>query len=124
LNEEELTDIRAWIRGPEGTPYESGYFCVKLMLESDFPSAPPSAYFTTKIFHPNISATGEVCVDTLKREWKPTLGIAHILLTIKCLLITPNPDSALNDEAGRLLSERYEDYAKRARLLTTIHGQS
>lgn len=42
--------------------------------------------------------------------------------TIKCLLIHPNPESALNEEAGRLLLENYEEYAARARLLTEIHG--
>ncbi|RUP44581.1 ubiquitin-conjugating enzyme/RWD-like protein, partial [Jimgerdemannia flammicorona] len=108
----------------EGTPYEGGYFRVKLALGADFPNAPPKAYFVTKIFHPNVSKTGEVCVNTLKKDWKKDLGLAHILLTIKCLLIAPNPESALNDEAGKLLLERYEDYAKHARLMTSIHAMA
>ena len=41
---------------------------------------------------------------------------------IKCLLIVPNPESALNEEAGRLLLEDYEEYARRARLFTEIHA--
>lgn len=59
----------------------------------------------TKIFHPNIHSSGEVCVSTLKKDWSPKYGIEHILLVIKCLLITPNPDSALDAEAGRLLQD-------------------
>lgn len=43
---------------------------------------------------------------------------------MKCLLIVPNPESALNEEAGKLLLEQYDDYAKRARLYTTIHAKS
>lgn len=78
----------------------------------------------TKIFHPNVSASGEICVNTLKRDWSPALGIKHILLTVKCLLIVPNPDSALNDEAGKMLSERYEDYCQRAASWTSIHASS
>jgi len=42
--------------------------------------------------------------------------------TIKCLLIVPNPESALNEEAGRLLLEKYDDYAKHAKLMTMIHA--
>lgn len=42
--------------------------------------------------------------------------------TIKCLLIHPNPESALNEEAGRLLLEDYAEYASRAHLLTEIHA--
>lgn len=42
--------------------------------------------------------------------------------TVKCLLIVPNAESALNEEAGRLLLEDYEEYAKRARMMTEIHA--
>ena len=42
---------------------------------------------------------------------------------IKCLLIVPNPESALNEEAGKLLLEAYEDYSSRAKMMTQIHAQ-
>jgi ubiquitin-conjugating enzyme E2 S len=42
--------------------------------------------------------------------------------TIKCLLIVPNPESALNEEAGKLLLEQYDDYCRRARMMTEIHA--
>jgi ubiquitin-conjugating enzyme E2 S len=37
-------------------------------------------------------------------------------------LIAPNPESALNEEAGRLLLEEYEAFAKHAKLFTSIHA--
>lgn len=43
--------------------------------------------------------------------------------TVKCLLIYPNPDSALNEEAGKLLQERYDDYSSHARMMTEIHAR-
>ena len=83
-------------------------------------------------------------MNTLKKDWKPDLGLKHILLTIKCLLIVPNPESALNEEAGKLLLEQYDvsqinlfsflepnsiplsivlqTYSSRARLYTEIHA--
>jgi len=122
-NDEDVTDIQAIIDGPAGTPYEGGFFRVKLKLGAEFPQAPPKGYFITKIFHPNVSPKGEICVNTLKKDWKPELGIKHVLLTIKCLLIVPNAESALNEEAGKLLLENYEDYAKHAKLITSIHAK-
>ncbi|ORE12090.1 ubiquitin-conjugating enzyme E2s, partial [Rhizopus microsporus var. microsporus] len=121
-NEESLTELHCWIRGPDKTPYEDGYFKIKLIFDENFPDSPPKGYFMTKIFHPNVSDKGEICVNTLKKDWKPELGIRHVLLAIKCLLIVPNPESALNEEAGKLLLEQYEDYAKRARLYTSIQA--
>ncbi|KAG0229997.1 hypothetical protein BGW41_002817 [Actinomortierella wolfii] len=124
LNEDSITDIQAWILGPEGTPYEGGCFRIRIQLSPDFPNSPPKCYFLTKIFHPNVSPQGDVCVNTLKKDWKKELGIRHILLVVKCLLIVPNPESALNEEAGRQLLVRYEDYAKHARIMTEIHAQA
>ena len=62
-------------------------------------------------------------MNVLKKDWKLDLGIRHVLLVIRCLLIEPFPESALNEEAGKLLLDDYEDYAKHARLMTSIHAQ-
>lgn len=124
LNEADVTDIQALIEGPAGTPYSGGAFRIKLALSKEFPQQPPKAFFLTKIFHPNVSTNGEICVNTLKRDWQPDLGLKHILLTIKCLLICPNAESALNEEAGKMLLERYDDYSARAKLITSIHAQA
>ncbi len=43
-------------------------------------------------------------------------------MIIRCLLIEPFPESALNEEAGRLLLENYDEYARHARLMTSIHA--
>lgn len=82
-----------------------------------------AGYFLTKLFHPNVSADGDICVNVLKRDWRPDLGLRHILTVIRCLLIEPNPESALNEEAGKLLLESFEDFAKKARLMTEIHAK-
>ena len=44
--------------------------------------------------------------------------------TVKCLLIYPNPESALNEEAGRLLLEQYSEYSKQAKMMTEIYARS
>lgn len=51
------------------------------------------------------------------------MGFDHILLTIRCLLINPNPESALNEEAGKLLLEDYTEFAARAKLMTSIYAK-
>ena len=146
LASEDITTVMAIIKGPKDTPYEGGEFKVKLKLGSDFPKSPPKGFFVTKIWHPNVSPAGEICVNTLKKDWKETHGLDHILVvrktpfppklhilkcrvlkklcqTIKCLLIVPNAESALNEEAGMLLLENYEAYCKRAKMMTQIHAK-
>lgn len=121
-NEEDMLDVTGIIEGPEGTPYAGGYFRVRFQFTEEFPAAPPKCWFSTKLFHPNVGPGGEICVSTLKKDWKSTYGIAHILVTVKCLLIYPNPESALDEEAGKMLMEDYDSYCSRARLITSVHA--
>jgi len=121
-NEDNMLDVTGILEGPEGTPYAGGYFKVKFSFTSEFPAAPPKCWFATKIFHPNVSSAGEICVSTLKKDWQSSFGIGHILVTVKCLLIYPNPESALDEEAGKLLLENYDSYCSRARLITSVHA--
>eukprot|EP00262_Sarcandra_glabra_P013594 TRINITY_DN3801_c0_g1_i1.p1 TRINITY_DN3801_c0_g1~~TRINITY_DN3801_c0_g1_i1.p1 ORF type:complete len:266 (+),score=67.64 TRINITY_DN3801_c0_g1_i1:347-1144(+) len=122
VNDDDFSTIFADIEGPAGTPYENGIFRMKLLLSHDFPQSPPRGYFLTKIFHPNIATNGEICVNTLKKDWNPSLGLRHVLLVVRCLLIEPFPESALNEQAGKMLLENYEEYARHARLYTGIHA--
>ncbi|OAY58953.1 ubiquitin-conjugating enzyme E2 22 [Manihot esculenta] len=123
VNDDDFSTIYADIEGPAGTPYESGLFRMKLLLSRDFPHSPPKGYFLTKIFHPNIASNGEICVNTLKKDWNPSLGLRHVLIVVRCLLIEPFPESALNEQAGKMLLENYEEYARHARLYTGIHAK-
>jgi len=123
-NEDDMLDLTGIVEGPADTPYEGGYFRVKFSFTDEFPSAPPKCRMLTKIFHPNVSSSGEICVNTLKKDWKPSYGIEHILVTIKCLLIYPNAESALDEDAGRELLENYESYFARAKLITSVHASA
>ncbi|CAI7854193.1 unnamed protein product, partial [Closterium sp. NIES-54] len=124
LNDDNISTVHAEIEGPVGTPYEGGAFRMKLVLGPEFPNAPPKGFFVTRIFHPNVAKNGEICVNILKKDWKPCLGLRHVLIVVRCLLIEPYPESALNEDAGKLLLEDYEAYAKHARLFTSIHAPS
>ena len=138
---DDLTQLTILLTGPQGTPYSQGLWRVSLKIPEAYPKSPPKAYFRTKIWHPNVEEnTGSVCVDTLKKDWEPQLTLRDVLVvgvpmvptlrvlclfptqTISCLLIQPNPDSALNSTAGHLLQEDYDSFARQARLMTSIHA--
>ena len=107
-------EVEADIIGPDHTPFFGGVFHVRLLIDKEYPASPPKGYFVTKIFHPNVSdPKGEICVNTLQKDWQPELGIRHVFMVIRCLLIEPNPESALNEEAGKLLLENYSEYCRR-----------
>ena len=95
------------------------------LSDSESPSARAlSGYFLTRIYHPNISKAGEICVNTLKKDWQSSLGIGHVLQVVRCLLINPFPESALNEEAGKDFMEDYDEYCKKARMYTEVHARA
>lgn len=111
------------LAGPTGTPYAAGVWRLHLDIPTNYPTAPPTATFRTRLWHPNIDEnTGAVCVETLKRDWSSSLKLRDVLVTISCLLIQPNPASALNEAAGKLASEDWDGFCRRAKLMTQIHA--
>lgn len=120
---DDLTELDILLAGPTHTPFARGVWKLHLSIPSNYPQQPPTANFRTAIFHPNVDPqTGGVCVETLKRDWDSKLTLRDVLVTISCLLIQPNPDSALNAEAGALIQDNYEAFARRAELMTSIHA--
>ena len=94
----------ALLRGPDDTPYQGGIFQLDIRCGTDYPLAPPTIEFVTKIFHPNVHfKTGEICLDILKKEWSPAWGIQASCRAILALLSDPDASSPLNCDAGNML---------------------
>ena len=116
-------DMFAWegcIFGPEDTPYHGGVFKLSIQFPVDYPFRAPHVRFLTKIYHPNINATGLICLDILKGQWSPALTISKVLLSICSLLTDPNPkDPLVPDIATQYMIQRgeYENEAKRWTLM-------
>lgn len=108
----------ATISGPSESPYEGGIFYLDINLPDSYPIKPPVISFKTKIFHPNISSSGAICLDILKSSWSPALTIQKTLLSISSLLTDPNPDDPLDASAGKMFKNNYQEFFDQAKKLT------
>lgn len=112
------TNIMEWsaiIVGPEETVFEDGTFKVRLSFPETYPLHPPEVSFISRIFHPNIYADGNLCLDILKNRWNPTYDIGVVLLCVQSLLNDPNNTSPANSEAAELFIGNYLEYRRRVR---------
>ena len=73
----------AVIIGPADTPFEDGTFRLVMHFEEQYPNKPPGVKFISQMFHPNVYATGELCLDILQNRWSPTYDVAAILTSIQ-----------------------------------------
>ena len=124
VNDDCLLRWRAMLIGPEDSPYAGGCFHLDITFPSGYPFLAPRVAFRTRIFHPNISSSGAICLDTLKDQWSPALTIAKVILSICSLLTDPNPDDPLVGSAARLYKNDLESYNSTAREWTLLHAQS
>ena len=97
------------------TPFEDGTFKLLLTFDESYPTKPPTVKFLSRMFHPNVYANGELCLDILQNRWSPTYDVAAILTSIQSLLHDPNPNSPANAEAAQLYRENMKEYVRRVR---------
>lgn len=97
------------------TPFEDGMFKLLLTFDESYPNKPPTVKFLSRMFHPNVYANGELCLDILQNRWSPTYDVAAILTSIQSLLHDPNPNSPANAEAAQLYHENMKEYVRRVR---------
>lgn len=123
------------IIGPADTPFEDGTFRLVMQFEEQYPNKPPIVKFISKMFHPNVYATGELCLDILQNRWSPTYDVAAVLTSIQSyvirnmqskenrrrvlteirLLNDPNTGSPANVEASNLYKDNRKEYTKRVK---------
>ncbi|KAF8178225.1 putative RAD6-E2 ubiquitin-conjugating enzyme [Pholiota molesta] len=98
------------------TPFEDGTFKLLLTFDESYPNKPPTVKFLSRMFHPNVYANGELCLDILQNRWSPTYDVAAILTSIQSLLHDPNPNSPANAEAAQLYRENMKEYVRRVKV--------
>jgi len=119
---DDIFNWKATIIGPVKSPYEGGIFKLDIHYPSEYPFKAPKIKFITKIYHPNISASGNICLDILKDQWSPVLDISKVLLSICSLLDDPNPDDPLVPEIAKIYKTDKEKYISTAKFQTAKYA--
>jgi ubiquitin-protein ligase len=112
--------------GPDGTDWEGALLRAQLTIPTDYPNSPPKVQFTTPgVFHPNVDkVSGRVCIQILGPENStPDYNIIAILTSVQALLVTPNPGSTLNSDAGRLWTTNRSEYRREVQKVVRASSQ-
>jgi len=86
-NENNIYDWHVILTGHPESPYAGKKFSAELIFTDKYPFEAPHFKFKTYIKHRNVSPSGTVCLDILKRsDWSPAYTISTLLLSIGSLI--------------------------------------
>jgi len=122
--EDDIFHWEAQIIGPEGTPYQGGFFNLRIDFPRDYPFKPPNVIFITRIYHCNINSSGNICLDILKENWSPALTISKVLLSICSLMDDQNPNDPLDSEVAELYLNNNKKFLEQAVLYTILYANT
>jgi len=121
-------DYYTWelvIKGPANSPFEGGKFHLEIVFPSDYPFKAPAVKFSNKIYHPNVSEDGKVCLEgVLGCEWSPALTIRKLLSNLIEILAKPLLENPLRPEVAKVYQENLKEYTKTATEWTKKYANS
>ena len=119
INNDNIRELKIMIIGPNGAPYEGGFFFFNLEIPLDYPFNPPIMKFMTTHnnmrFNPNLYVHGKVCLSILNTwtgpSWTPCYTILSVLISLVGMVFIADP---LRNEPSkeRESQEIVDEYSK------------
>ena len=103
---------RAFLKGPEGSPYEGGTFELSITFPNDYPIDAPYVRFITRIFHTNTNPDGTMCLS-LFNEWRPTDNVLTLFVVLNNFLADPKITAPYPHQGEGLSAQQYYAEARR-----------
>lgn len=117
-NPDRLHDFHVTV-SPEEGDWAGGHFKFHVLIPEGYNIEPPSVTCKSKLWHPNISTDGEVCLSLLRQNsidgmgWSPTRRVKDVIWGLSSLFSDLcNFDDPLNQEAANHYEKDKEDFRR------------
>jgi ubiquitin-protein ligase len=115
----DVTMWKAFIVGPDGTPYERHCWRLGILFPDLYPQEPPQFRFSggSIPWHMNVSEDGIVCIDAITDQYIPRRPVWDLLLEVRAMFQQPQPYFAVSfEKTYRYFQNRhsYEETALRS----------
>ncbi|CAB3408370.1 unnamed protein product [Caenorhabditis bovis] len=117
----QLHELELTVTPKEGI-YTDGVFRFKISVPPEYNNVPPQVKCLTRVWHPNISEEGNVCLSILRQNsldafgWRPTRNITEVVHGLASLFTDLiDFDDALNVQAATMWTQNRDQFKMRAR---------
>mmetsp|Transcript_30202 Transcript_30202/g.56406 ORF Transcript_30202/g.56406 Transcript_30202/m.56406 type:complete len:182 (-) Transcript_30202:310-855(-) len=111
VKSQKLTDFRLSI-APQDGYWKGAEFRFRYQVPEAYPYKPPKIKCLDKIYHPNINYEGNVCLNILRKDWKPVLDTQNVIHGLIYLFLEPEPTDPLNEEAAKVMRDNKSRFAQ------------
>lgn len=112
-----------FIKGPEGTPYESRWWQLRVSFSELYPLEPPNIRFVTVPYHMNIASDGTICMDIINERYMISKHVVEILQEIKEVFLFVDLSKSIKMEAYFVYISDEELYYKLAKESATNNAK-
>lgn len=110
-----LQKLLVTVKPPDGL-WAGGTFHFRIDFPNSYPHDPPKATYLgpQRLWHPNIEGDADrtewgVCLNILRKDWKPVLGTRDIFFGLEMLFFEPNIDDPLPGTARQAATHLRDD---------------
>uniref|UniRef100_A0A6M2DTB1 E2 NEDD8-conjugating enzyme n=1 Tax=Xenopsylla cheopis TaxID=163159 RepID=A0A6M2DTB1_XENCH len=107
---------------PDEGFWQGGKFRFEIVVTEEYNIAPPIVKCATKLWHPNITVEGDVCLSLLRQNsidglgWAPTRTLKDVIWGLNSLFTDLlNFEDPLNTEAAKMYSRDRNEFENRVR---------
>lgn len=123
-----LSEFTLTISPDEGF-WKTGKFKFSVFVPEEYNMAPPKVKCLTKLWHPNISVTGDICLSLLRQNsidglgWAPTRRLKDVIWGLNSLFTDLlNFDDPLNSEAAEQYQRDKSDFQTKVREFVSLYA--
>ena len=84
------SDLKVWIvtlTGAQDTVFAGKKYKLKVIFPKDYPQKPPTVYFLKPTpRHEHVYTNGDICLNLLGKDWKPSLTVSGLAVSILSML--------------------------------------
>jgi len=96
-------NIRSWVitlMGVNGTVFGGEKYKLQVKFPKEYPIKPPSVYFLKPCpKHVHVYSNGDICLNLLGKDWRPTMTVQGIAVSILSMLSSAKEKSMPQDNA-------------------------
>ncbi|KAI3870333.1 hypothetical protein MKX03_001468 [Papaver bracteatum] len=85
----------------------SGKFEFTFQVSPTYPHEAPKVKCKTKVYHPKIELEGNVCLNILRKDRKPTININTVIYGLKYLFTHHNQENPSNHKVAAVLRDNH-----------------